>query len=134
MIKWKVCILKYNGHLEEKDFCCYLKTELVFSWNIINNWKNDWLTNYDYQNWAFGKYFLKNAKSEYFIWKEAVDDANKKLKLPNKNQNFGEFLSTTMGLMTSQYLKTFLMRLEKMWFFFWYCLIKCVNIWKICIN
>ena len=29
--KWKVYILKYNNHLEEKDFCYHLKAELVFS-------------------------------------------------------------------------------------------------------
>lgn len=43
----------------------------------------NWLTNCDYQTWIFGKYFLKNEKSEYFISKEAIVDIDKK-----KNESF----------------------------------------------
>lgn len=59
-----------------------------------------------------------------------------KFKLSCENYDFAECVSTTRSLITSQYVRTVLIRLEVilMNIIFWSYIIKCVNIWKIYIT
>lgn len=87
------------------------------------------------QTWIFGRQFFENEQSEPVISKKTTDLLPMiKFELSRKNYKFGKFLSATVNLTASQYIQTFLMKLVVavlMNVIFRYCIIKCVNIWKL---
>lgn len=90
------------------------------------------------QTWSLGIHFLKWMK-----WACCFQEKNWKYILPlikyklsSRNENFGKLVSTTMNLTDVPYLKIFLMRSMVILtnIISWYCKIKCVHVWKICIT
>ena len=84
--------------------------------------------------WVLGRHFLKNWETKPEASKEITEQEfpMRNFKLFNKNWNIGKLESATISLSVSQYLITSVMRsvVIETDVIFWYCNMKCVNIWK----
>lgn len=104
------------------------RTSHICTWNTIFTWKNYSETKL-IKSWVFGNHFLKNEQSVPITSEKAADTvfvASDKIQTCKQKSEFQKFLSTI------QYsIREILRSVVIMNVIFWYCIKKCVNIWKI---